>query len=128
MKAFRYFADPLCLAACLFYGFNRFWLRSHWGGSFLTGYFNDLLLIPAALPPVLWFHARLGWRSAVEYPRATEIIFHVLVWSVIAELVGPHIFRAAVGDLRDVICYAGSGLGAGTWWHRDRLYHFLFMV
>jgi len=120
VKPFRYACDPLCLAACGLYLFNRLWLRAHLGGAFLRGHFNDLLVIPAALPLVLWLHARLGWRDAGAAPGAWEIVFHAGVWSLVCEVLGPHLSRPAVGDPVDVLCYAAGGALAWVWWHRAR--------
>jgi hypothetical protein len=116
VKRFGYFRDPLCVAACALYVLNRWWLRDHVGGAFLNGYFNDLLLIPAALPLVLWLQRRLGVRADNQPPRWIEIGLHVVVWSVASEVIMPHITAHATGDWRDVIAYAAGALGAGCWW------------
>jgi hypothetical protein len=116
VKRFRYAADPLCLVACGLYVLNRFWLRQHVGGTFLQGYFNDLLLIPAALPLVLWVQRRLRWRTEDQRPRWGEIGLHLLVWSLTAEAIAPHLFRHATGDWRDVIAYTTGAVFAGCWW------------
>jgi hypothetical protein len=116
MRDFRYWRDPLCMLACALYALNRVWLRRHVGGEFLTGYFNDLLLIPAALPFLLWLQRRIGVRVDDRQPRWGEIALHVLVWSVIAEAIMPHLAAHAVGDWRDVIAYAAGGAAAGAWW------------
>jgi ubiquinone/menaquinone biosynthesis C-methylase UbiE len=46
---------------------------------------------------------------------------HLVVWSVIAESVGPYFFPWAVGDLVDVGAYALGAVLAGTWWNRVSL-------
>jgi hypothetical protein len=81
MKRFGYLRDPLCVAACGLYALNRWWLRDRIGGVFLHGYFNDLLLIPAALPLALWVQRQLGVRAGDGAPRWREIGLHVAVWS-----------------------------------------------
>lgn len=116
MKRFGYAADPLCLLACGLYLLNRLWLRQHVGGVFLHGYFNDLLLIPAALPWVLWLQRRLKWRPDDARPRWGEIALHVAMWSLAAEVVAPHLFPHAIGDWRDAVAYTGGALVAGCWW------------
>lgn len=116
MKRFRYFRDPLCLAACALYTANRLWLRGHAGGAFLEGYFNDLLLIPAALPLVLWVQRRIGVRAEDAPPRWREIALHVAVWTFTAEALMPQLTAAATGDWRDVVAYAAGALLAGAWW------------
>lgn len=119
MKRFGYLRDPLCLVACALYVLNRCWLRAHVGGEFLTGYFNDLLFIPAALPLALWVQRRLGLRSDDARPRWGEIALHVVAWSVAAEVVMPHLLARATADWRDVIAYSAGALGAGAWWRFD---------
>lgn len=121
MKPFRYAADPLCLSACGAYAVNRLWLKGWIGGAFLRGHFNDLLLIPAALPLVLWLHARLGWREAHGMPDAPEIAFHTVVWAVACEVIGPQFVRHSIGDLADALCYAAGAIVAWLWWNRSKL-------
>lgn len=108
------------MLACGLYLLNRLWLRAQVGGPFLRGYFNDLMVIPAALPFVLWLHARLGWRDRPALPTAGEILGHVAVWSLVCEVVGPHLNRRAVGDPLDVLAYAAGGALAWLWWQRHR--------
>lgn len=117
MKRFGYLRDPLCLGACALYALNRWWLRGLIGGTFLRGHFNDLLLIPAALPLVLWVQRRIGVRADDRTPRWGEIALHVAVWSFAAEWVMPHLTTRATGDWLDVAAYATGALVAGVWWH-----------
>ena len=116
MKRFGYLADPVCLVACALYAFNRWWLAPRIGGVFLHGYFNDLLLIPAALPLVLWLQRKLGYRPHDQPPRWGEIGFHLLVWSVTAEAILPRMLAHATADWRDVIAYSSGALLAGCVW------------
>jgi len=116
VKRFAYALDPLCLAACALYALNRFWWRGQVGGTFLHGYFNDLLLIPAALPLVLWLQRKLGVRGDDARPRWREIALHLCAWAIIAEAVMPHLSAHATGDWRDVIAYAAGAIAAGCWW------------
>jgi hypothetical protein len=116
MKRFAYARDPLCVAACLLYALNRWWFRAHVGGEFLRGHFNDLLLIPAALPLVLWLQRRLGLRPDDAQPRWREIALHLVVWSVTAEAIAPHFMRWTTGDWRDVVAYTAGAVVAGAWW------------
>jgi hypothetical protein len=115
---FRYFADPLCLICTAAYVCNRLLLKPHFHSGFLHGYFNDLLLIPCALPPVLWLQRWLGLRSHDRAPKAAEIGFHLIVWSLLFEVAGPHLFQHAVGDRFDVVAYVAGGVMAWLWWRR----------
>lgn len=116
MSRFRYCADPLCLVACGLYAANRFWWRQAGGAPFFRNHFDDLLLIPCALPGLLWVQRRLGLREHDRFPGTGEIAFHLLVWSVIAEALGPALLPRAVADLRDVLAYAAGALVALGWW------------
>ena len=116
MKSFGYLRDPLCVAACVLYALNRWWLRDYVGGAFLTGYFNDLLLIPAALPLVLWVQRRIGVRADDRPPQWGEIALHLRVWAFVAEALMPLLAAHATADWRDVVAYSAGALGAGCWW------------
>jgi len=113
---FRYLRDPLFLLAVVLYIANRWWWKPVFGGFFLRGYFNDLLLIPAALPPILWLHHKAGWRGHDLPPSVGEITLHLVMWSIIAEVVGPKLFTHSVGDWADVAAYTAGALAAWLWW------------
>ena len=118
MSNFRYLGDRLFLITCSLYALNRWLIKPHVHSPFLRYHFNDLLLIPCALPPLLLVQRWLGLRSHDTAPTATEIAFHVIVWSILFELIGPHIMSRATGDPWDAVAYAAGGLLAGLWWHR----------
>lgn len=113
---FRYLRDPLFLLAVALYVANRWWWKPEFGGVFLTGYFNDLLLIPAALPPILWVHHKAGWRKDDAPPTALEIFSHLAVWAFIAEVIGPHLKATSVADWADIVAYAIGALLAFLVW------------
>src|SRR3954469_2013908 len=105
MQRFRYLADPLFLLCCVAYALNRWLVKPHVDSAFLHGYFNDLLLIPCALPPVLWLQRQLGLRQHDQRPQFVETLFHLGVWSVLFELIGPHLIKYATGDPMDAVAY-----------------------
>lgn len=115
MRRFGYWRDRLFLLGCALYALNRWGVRPHVHSPFLHGQFNDGLLIPCALPLVLWLQRGLRLRGHDEYPSAGEIGFHLVVWSVLFEVIGPHIMRVT-GDPLDVVAYAVGGVLAGVWW------------
>jgi len=117
VKRFRYALDPLCVAACAVYLLNSLWWKRQFGGAFLHGQLNDLLLIPAALPWVLWLQRRCGLRADDGFPRWSEIALYVCTWSIVAELIAPRFVRAT-GDWRDAVAYTIGGVAAGAWWQR----------
>jgi hypothetical protein len=118
VKAFGYARDPLCLLACAGYVVNRWVVPPAWKGVFLRGYFDDCLLIPAALPLVLWLQFRLGLRPGPARPTWAEIVMHLAVWSVAAEVIMLHFSPHAIADPWDVVAYAAGAVVAGLVWTR----------
>ena len=116
MKPFAYGRDPLCLIAIGLYALNRWGLNSWLDFPVLHDHFNDLLLIPAALPLVLWLQRLLGWRQHDRGPDAKEIALHLIVWGLIAEGIGPHLFDHATRDWRDLAAYTVGAVLSGLWW------------
>src|SRR5687767_4678352 len=104
---FRYALDPLCLLACACYVAGRFLLKPHSESWFIRGQLSDLLLVPCALPMVLWNQRQLGLRRHDNPPDPAEIILHLLVWSIAAEWFAP-LFFAVTADPRDVVAYAAG--------------------
>ena len=115
MKPFRYLRDSLFLIACGLYALNR-WAIKPWSTSaFSHGYFSDLLLIPCALPPVLWIQKLLGIRKNKDAPTMGELAFHLIIWSVLFEFAGPRIMRVT-GDWLDVATYTVGAVFSAIWW------------
>ena len=118
MKAFRYGGDFLCIGACAAYAVNAWLLPASWRTTFLRDHFNDVLLVPAAFPFILWLQRRLGLRPHDQPPGWGEIAFAVVLWSIAAEAVAPNIFTGATADWRDIFAYAAGASVAGLWWRR----------
>jgi hypothetical protein len=118
VKRFGYGRDPLCALACGGYALNRWLLRPlGWAaGPFMRGHFNDCLLIPAALPLVLWLQRRLSLRPTDAAPSWREIGLHFAVWSLAAEAIAPHFLHRATGDWLDVAAYAAGAVVSGCVW------------
>ena len=123
---FRYLRDPLCLASWALYGANRWLLKplAPAGEQFFRGHFNDLLLVPCALPPLLLLHRRLGWRDPASAPTAREVVFHLAVWSVVFELAAPRFVGRATADAWDVLAYWAGGVVAWGCWNRAAVFNF----
>jgi len=117
LKNFRFGADPVCLAACGVYALNR-WILSSLPSPFLRGHFDDLLLIPAALPWVLWIQNKLGWRRSA-FPTLAEILLHLIVWSLLSEAILPFFLPWVTGDGRDVAAYAFGAAVSWLFWKRN---------
>ena len=118
MKPYGYARDPVCWIACLLYALNRWAVPAAWKGPFLHGHCNDVLFIPAALPLMLWVERRLGLRREDTPPRWGEVLYHLAVWSLAAEVVGPRVFPHATGDIWDVVDYAAGAAVALVIWSR----------
>jgi hypothetical protein len=116
VKKYRYARDPVCLTACALYAANRWALPAVLSGPFLRNHFNDLLLVPAALPLILWVQRRLQLRTSDAPPDWREVLLHLIVWSVAAEVVGPRLFPRAMGDIWDVAAYAAGAAIATAFW------------
>jgi hypothetical protein len=127
LNPFRYLRDRLFLLACLLYAVTRWGLKPHLHTFLLHGYFNDVLLIPAALPPLLFAQRWLDLRKHDEPPTAGEITLNLFIWSILFEVIGPHLTRRATGDPWDVVAYVVGGLLAGLWWNRKGLQRRFFV-
>ena len=100
---------------------NRWLVKPHTHNLFLRNHFNDSLLIPCALPPLLLVQRWLKLRSHDGLPGAGEIAFHLVIWSILFEVIGPHIMSWTTGDPWDVVAYVAGGLLAWLWWNRQGL-------
>ena len=117
---FRYLLDPLFVFAVSAYALNRCVFRPALPQTevFMRGYFNDLLLIPAALPPLLLLHRKLGLRLHDRPPALAEISLHLLIWSIYLEIIGPPLYGIGTPDLWDAAAYTVGGLLAWAAWLR----------
>jgi len=118
VRRFRYVLDGLSLASISGYAVNRWLFKPHVSTGFLRDHFNDLLLIPAALPVVLWLQRKFRLRDHDLPPTWGEIMMHLTVWSIICEGIGPLWLHHGTADYRDVIAYAAGGILSCLWWHR----------
>ena len=122
MKRFRYFADGLFLLGCSSYALNRWCIKPHVHSPFMRYHFNDMLLMPCALPVLLWMERRFKLRMSDEMPTVGEIALNLLVWSILFEVIGPHIMPWTTGDVWDVAAYVAGGILAGLWWRREQVF------
>ena len=121
-RAFRYALDPLCVGACALYAANRFLIKPHVGSGFFHSYFNDVLVIPAALPLLLWAYWKCGWRRVDAMPTLREVAAHTAIWAVICEGIGPRFWpRYGVADAWDVVAYAAGAGAAWSFWNRKSI-------
>ncbi|MGB0580604.1 MAG: hypothetical protein ACPGVU_12935 [Limisphaerales bacterium] len=118
-RRFAFWVDPLFVIAMILFAINQLLLKPLTHVPFFQYHFNDLLLIPCALPILLWIHRQLGWRDDSP-PTATEIGGHLLLWCVLFEAAGPHLMQHATGDWRDVVAYVVGGILSGLIWNHRR--------
>jgi len=117
---FRYLRDPLFVFCCSLYVANRWFLKPRLavGEHFFHGHFNDVLLIPCALPPLLYLHRHLSIRAHDGFPTGREVTLHLLVWTVYCECLGPIIQHAGIGDPLDAVAYFAGAIGSWLFWRR----------
>lgn len=120
VSPFRYLSDRLFQISCLLYAGNRWILKPQIHNSFVHDHLNDLLLIPCALPPLLLLQRLIFLRQHDQPPTLSEVLLHLVVWSILFEALGPYVMRGVVGDFGDVVAYVIGGMLALAWWHWPR--------
>jgi SAM-dependent methyltransferase len=121
VKRFRYLGDSLFLLGSLLYALNRWWIKPHVHSRFMHDHFNDLLLIPCALPPLLLLQRWLRLRTHDGLPSIGEVVLYWTVWSLFLEGIGPRLIPwKSVGDPWDVVAYGVGAIAATLWWQRER--------
>jgi hypothetical protein len=115
---FAYLADKTFLAACFLYAANRLWGKPFIGEAvhFLRNHLDDCLLIPAALPPLLYVFRRLGLRRDDSPPRLREIAEWTFLWSIVFEWLFPRFLHRGTADWWDVLAYTAGALVSWLVW------------
>jgi hypothetical protein len=117
---FRYALDPLSVCSSAGYAVLRWIVKPRVGLGFIHNHGTDLLLIPAALPLVLWFQHLLGWRTHNRPPDLGEIVMHLAIWGLISEALGPWLFHRGTADWRDLLAYAAGAIVGYVFWNRKK--------
>jgi len=115
---FRPVCNPLFIGACVAYAINRWWLAPATHHPVLINWFNDLLLIPCALPPLVALYHALGLRGTTAPPRGREILCHLLLWIPLFEWIGPRFVPGTTADPLDAVAYCLGGFLAHAFWRR----------
>jgi hypothetical protein len=128
MRRFGYLHDRLFGFSLAAYALNRLVVRPHlgwffhayapWLWPFLHSHCDDLLLMPAALPVMLWIQRLLGLRRQDGAPGWGEMLAHLAIWSIMCKVVGPFYLHIGVADPWDVLFFAAGGIAACLWWNR----------
>ena len=122
MQKFRYLADPVFVFSASAYALNRFIAAPVWGSEvpFLPNHFGDVLLIPCALPILLWLQRITRLRNHDRFPTVAEIVGTLVLWSVLFEWFFPCFVHRGVSDPLDVLAYSLGALLSGIAWHWPR--------
>lgn len=128
MRRFGYLHDRLFTFTLAAYALNRLLVLPHlagfvrlrlpWAWPFLHSHLDDLLLMPVALPVVLWLQRLTGLRHHDQPPGWLEMLAHLAIWSVMCKIVGPAYCHIGVADPWDVLYFAAGGGAACCWWNR----------
>jgi len=60
---------------------------------------------------------KFSLRDDNGYPTKKEIIFHLIIWSIIFEGIGPLLYSRATVDIWDVVVYWLGGVLSWTIWN-----------
>lgn len=115
--SFGYLRDRLFLTSCACYAINRWILKPRVDSGFLRNWFNDLLLVPCAIPVVFWLFRTFHLRDHDHPPSLWDLASILVIWSLLFEWVGPRLVPHATGDWRDVLMYWTGGVLAWAFWH-----------
>ncbi len=118
MRKFGYLRDGLFLTACSLYAANRWLIKPLVPDGFFGWWFSDVLLIPCAVPVLLWLERRTGIRRTDVPPTVAEIAFVLVLWSILFEVIAPRFIARATGDWMDVAAYTAGAVVAALWWNR----------
>lgn len=79
-----------------------------------------MLLIPCASPPLLLAHRWLRPRAHNQPPILAEVMAHVVGWSILFEVIGPHLMLTT-GDPWNAVAYTCGGTAAFFCWRSGRM-------
>lgn len=104
-KKYKFIRDYFFLISLIIYGLNYVSIKfGIYTNYFMQCYFNDIFLVPVALPVVLYIVKLLKYRGSY-YPTLSEILTCLIIWSVFFEYIGPKYLNKGIADVYDVIAY-----------------------
>lgn len=116
--------DPFWMVSIACYAFHKCWQLVSPGSGWMDHYWNDLWMLPCALPMILSLYVVLGLREPTACPTWAEILWHGVLWGLMAEFVGPLLFKHSVGDPWDLLAYAVGGVVFFCRWHfSESMFH-----
>ena len=113
--------DPFWGISIACYIIHRFWQVLSPDSGWMDRHWNDLWMLPCALPLILSLYGALGMRAHALRVTGGEILWHGLLWGFMAEFIGPLLFDHAVSDLWDLLAYALGGFLMFFRWHCTEL-------
>jgi hypothetical protein len=77
--------------------------------DFVQFYVNDLLVVPLTATLAMWFMRMLLQQKKLAL-RSWQILFIVMMYSLLFEALLPHFIKRYAGDPVDVLMYIAGGL------------------
>ncbi len=129
-RDFKYLQDRLFLGSGVVYLLNLLFISNwQWAGqSIARNFLNDLLLVPVALPLILFSSHILKIRSGSSPPTLLEIFIPTTIWAIAFEFVGPNVFNKGTSDSLDIAAYFLGGCVAWGVWNRGCLLRFRSLI
>lgn len=120
---FTYLTDPIFILCLFLYLINKFLIiQFHNLNIFFLCYYNDILLIPCCLPPLLFVMYKIELRRNHFPPTVIEVIVPLVIWTLSFEIIAPFYFKKGTSDIGDAIAYWLGGFFCWFVWN----YKYLF--
>jgi len=120
---FSYLADPIFISCLFLYAINKFLIiRFDYLNILFLCYFNDILLVPCCLPPLLFVMHKIKLRRNHLPPTIIEVIIPLVIWTISFEIIAPLCFRKGTSDIGDIFAYWLGGFFCWFVWN----YKYLF--
>ncbi len=119
MLNYCFWKDKLFLISSLIYFFNTYYLKHLIKVDFFQNYLNDILLIPCALPPLIYLYVKLKLRNQKSFPTTLEVFSFFIFSSFVFECLGPKYLNKGVADYFDILAYAIGGIISNYFWNKN---------
>ncbi len=109
--------EPFWIFSLACYAVHRWWQWASPSPGWMSNHWNDIWMLPCAVPLVTRMYAALNLRASTAPPSLSEIVWLGLLWSVMAECLAPLWFTRSTGDPLDVLAYGLGGFMLWLRWH-----------
>ncbi|XOV71453.1 MAG: hypothetical protein ACFHW5_22565 [Verrucomicrobiota bacterium] len=109
--------DSFWLLSLACYAIHRIWQWASPAPGWMSSYWNDIWMLPCAVPLVIRIYETLNLREPNMHPSLSEIVWHGLLWSFMAEGLAPVWFPSSTADPLDLAAYALGGFMLWLRWH-----------